>query len=74
LWREGYRVKKFYLSDKEKKIAGVCGGFAEYFDIDVTFVRLLFVIGALFGGLTILIYIILWIVAPKQPKDKKESV
>lgn len=67
-------MKKFYISDKERKIAGVCGGLAEYLDIDVTFVRLFFVIGAFFGGLTILIYIVLWIVAPKRPKDKKESV
>jgi phage shock protein C len=67
-------VKKFCLSNKEKKIAGVCGGLAEYFDIDVTFVRLLFVIGAFFGGLAILIYVVLWLVAPRRPKDKKEPV
>ena len=64
-------MKKFYLSDKEKKIGGVCGGLAEYFDADVTFVRLLFVLCALFGGITIAIYLILWIVAPRRPKDKK---
>lgn len=59
-------MKKFYLSNKEKKMGGVCAGLAEYFDVDVTFVRLLFVIGAFFGGLTILVYLILWIVAPRR--------
>lgn len=61
-------MKKFYLSDTEKKIGGVCGGLAEYFNLDVTFVRLLFVIGALFAGLTIIIYLTLWIIAPRHPK------
>ena len=67
-------MKKFYLSDKEKRIGGVCAGVAEYFNIDVTFVRLLFVIGAFFGGLAILVYIVLWIVAPRHPNGKKEQV
>ena len=62
-------MKKFYLSGTEKKIWGVCGGLAEYFKIDSTFVRLMFVVLALFGGLTVLIYIVLWIVAPRRPKD-----
>lgn len=62
-------MKKFYLSTTDKKIGGVCGGIAEYFSVDSTFVRLLFVLFFLFGGLTLLIYIVLWIIAPKRPKD-----
>ena len=61
-------MKKFYLSESEKKIGGVCGGIAEYFTLDVTFVRLLFVLLALIGGLTIFIYLVLWIIAPRRPK------
>lgn len=63
-------MKKFYLSNTEKKIGGVCGGISELFNIDVTFVRLLFVLGALFAGLTIVIYLVLWIVAPRKPKQE----
>lgn len=65
-------MKKFYLSSSDRKIGGVCGGIAEYFNFDPTFVRLVFVLLALLGGLTILIYIVLWIVAPRRArKDEK---
>jgi phage shock protein C len=51
----------------ERKIAGVCAGFAEYFDIDVTIVRVVWLIVALFGGGGVLAYIIAWIVMPEAP-------
>jgi len=52
----------------ERKIAGVCAGFAQYFDIDVTIVRVVWLIVALCGGGGILAYIIAWIVMPEaQP-------
>ena len=63
-------MKKFYLSGTDKKIGGVCGGLAEYFNVDSTFMRLLFALLAIVGGLTVFIYIILWIVAPKKSKNK----
>ena len=66
-------MKKFYLSDTDKKIGGVCGGLAEYFKVDSTFVRLLFALLALIGGLTIFIYIVLWIVAPRKSKEGKKA-
>ena len=59
--------KKLYRSTTDKKIGGVCGGLAEYFDIDVLLVRLLFVVVALIGGGGVLLYIILWIVTPERP-------
>jgi phage shock protein C len=62
-------MKKLYLSSTEKKIGGVCGGIAEYFDIDPTFVRLLFILGGLLGGFTIIAYIALWIISPRRPND-----
>ena len=52
----------------ERKIAGVCAGFAEYFDLDVTIVRVVWLIVALFGGGGILAYIIAWIVMPEEPE------
>ena len=51
----------------ERKIAGVCAGFAEYFDIDVTIVRVVWLIAAIFGGGGVLAYIIAWIIMPEAP-------
>jgi phage shock protein C len=59
--------KRMYRSHKEKMIGGVCGGIAEYFDIDPVFVRILFVVAVFAGGSGILAYIICWIVIPQQP-------
>jgi len=51
-----------------RRIAGVCGGIGEYFGIDPTLVRIIFVLGALFtGGTVALAYIVLWIVVPEAP-------
>ena len=55
-------------SRANRKIAGVCAGFAEYFDLDVTVVRVVWLIVALFGGGGILAYIIAWIVMPEEPE------
>lgn len=50
---------------REKKIAGVCAGFARYFDLDVTFMRILWLAMAILtGGLGVLVYLAAWIVIP----------
>ena len=59
--------RKLMRSRVNRKIAGVCAGFAEYFDLDVTVVRVVWLIVALFGGGGILAYIIAWIVMPEEP-------
>ena len=59
--------KRLYRSHKEKMIGGVCGGLAEYFDIDPVFVRILFVVAVFAGGSGVLGYIICWIIIPEQP-------
>ena len=59
--------KKLYRSLTDKKLAGVCGGLAEYFGIDSTLVRLLLVLAVLFAGVGILAYIIAAIVMPVKP-------
>ena len=62
-------AKKLYRSSNQRVIAGVCGGLAEYFDIDVTIVRLIAVALLLPGGLPgFLPYIIMWIVVPTKEK------
>jgi phage shock protein PspC (stress-responsive transcriptional regulator) len=51
-------------------LAGVCGGLAEYFDIDVSVVRVLWVIGTLLSiGLGILAYIVMLIIFPENPEE-----
>lgn len=59
--------KKLYRSVTDKMIGGVCGGLAEYFDIDPVIVRLIFVLAVIFGGSGILAYLILWIIIPQRP-------
>jgi phage shock protein C len=51
----------------DRKIAGVCAAFAEYFDLDVTVVRVVWLLIAIFGGGGLLAYIIAWIVIPEAP-------
>ena len=48
--------------------AGVCRGFAEYFDLDIALIRVVWVLVALFGGGGVLAYIIAWIVVPNEPE------
>lgn len=59
--------KKLYRSKIDVKIAGVCGGIAEYFDIDPTLVRLGWILFVLLGGSGILGYIIAWLIMPQRP-------
>ena len=62
-------MKKFYLSESEKKIGGVCGGLGELFDKDPTFIRILFVVVSLFWGFGIILYLIMWLIVPLKPKE-----
>lgn len=59
--------KKLYRSATDKKIAGVCGGIAEYFDVDSTLIRLAAVFLMIFAGTGLLAYIICAIVMPVAP-------
>ena len=57
--------KEFVRSDTEKIVAGVCGGVADYFDIDVNLVRALTVIGAVISfGTVALVYLAAWMLMP----------
>jgi len=50
-------------------LGGVCGGLAEYFDVDVTIVRLLWVLAFFAGGAGVLAYLVGWIIIPQEPSD-----
>ena len=58
--------KKLYRSKTDKKIFGVCGGLAEYFDVDVTVIRILFLVGLLIVGGGLLAYLICALVMPEK--------
>lgn len=64
------KMKRLYRSGKEKVLGGVCGGLGEYFGIDPTIVRLLWILFFLAYGAGVLAYIIAWIIIPKNPKHK----
>jgi len=59
-------AKKLYRSRTDRKIWGVCGGLAQYFDIDPTIVRMIFFVSLLCGTLGFWIYIIMAIVVPNE--------
>ncbi len=59
--------KRLMRSSHDKKIAGVCGGLAEYFEIDPTIIRVVWLLAIFLGGTGFLAYIILWIVLPVAP-------
>ncbi|RYG74413.1 PspC domain-containing protein [Lentibacillus lipolyticus] len=58
--------KRLYRSRSERMISGICGGLAEYFDIDPTIIRLLFAALAFAGGASIYAYIIGLFVIPNE--------
>ncbi len=58
--------KKLYRDEYHKMIGGVCAGMAEYFEMDVTVIRLLFAFSVIIMGVGFIPYIVLWIVLPKK--------
>ena len=61
--------KKLYRSQVDKIIAGVAGGLAQYFEVDPMIVRLLFILITVIGGSGVLVYIILWMLLPRNPQE-----
>ena len=62
--KEVISLKKLYRSTQDKKLCGVCGGLAEYLDMDPTIIRLIWAILTVFAGMGILLYIISALVIP----------
>ena len=59
--------KRLVRSTTDKKIAGVCAGLADYFDLDPTIIRLVWLLAFLCAGAGLLAYIVLWIALPSGP-------
>ena len=66
--------KKLYRSKKDEKLAGVCGGIAEYLGIDSTLVRLIWALFVLCAGSGVLAYIVCALVIPEKPDDESIDV
>lgn len=59
--------KRLYKSRTEKKLGGVCGGIAQYFDIDPTIVRLAWLVAVFCAGGGLIAYLIAYVVIPQEP-------
>lgn len=57
---------RLYRSEKNKILGGVAGGLGEFFNLDPTIVRIIFILLTIFGGSGFLIYLILWIIVPSE--------
>jgi len=60
--------KRLYLSDTDRKIGGVCGGLGEYFGVDPTLIRLIWILLIFVGGTGLLAYFIAWAIIPQKPR------
>lgn len=67
------RSRPLYRSVRDRSIAGICGGLAAYFGIDVTMLRLVTLLLMIFGGLSIWFYVILWLILPEEPIQGPQS-
>ena len=59
-------MKKLRRTGYNKKIAGVCGAFADYFDLDPTLIRIIWACSILLGGTGLLAYLICWLLIPLE--------
>jgi phage shock protein PspC (stress-responsive transcriptional regulator) len=59
-------MKKLHRLSAQKKLAGVCAGLGEYFDLDPLFFRLFFLVSLFFGGIGALVYLLLWVMVPEK--------
>ena len=60
-------TRKLYRSKSDRVLAGVCGGLAQYFNLDATLIRVLFVLLAVLGGAGLVLYVAMWVIVPNQP-------
>ncbi len=68
--RKPGEIRRLYRSGKDRILGGVCGGIAEYLGVDPVIIRLLWIVGTLAWGAGIILYIIFWIIIPRNPKHK----
>ena len=65
--KEMETTKRLYRDTKNRLIGGVCSGLGDYFNVDYSIIRIIWLLLFLFGGIGLLAYIIAWIVVPEKP-------
>ncbi len=63
------KTRKLYRSQKSRMLAGVCGGVAEYLAIDVTIVRIAWLLASLFNGIGVIAYLVFLLLVPNNPEQ-----
>jgi phage shock protein C len=64
-------MKKLYRSTQDKKVAGICGGLGEYFEVDSNIIRILMILFFVFSGLLgIVFYLLGWVIIPEEGKER----
>lgn len=66
-------IKRLYRSGKDKLVGGVCGGIAEYLNVDPVIIRLIWAVSVFYYGTGVLLYVIAWIIIPRNPEHKWED-
>ncbi|MEE4194318.1 MAG: PspC domain-containing protein [Anaerolineae bacterium] len=66
--------KRLYRSESDVMLGGVCAGLGEFFDLDPTIIRLIFVVLFLTGSLGFWVYVVMWIVVPLESAVKGSAV
>jgi phage shock protein C len=61
--------KRLYRSRRNRVLAGICGGLADFFHMDPTWIRLFFILFFFLGGSAFLVYIIMWLIVPLEPDN-----
>lgn len=64
------KIKKLYRSGRNKVVAGICGGLAEYLGVDPTVIRLIWLLSFVIGGAGFVAYLFAWLIMPKNPKHR----
>lgn len=67
-------MKRLYRSENNRQIAGVCGGIAEYLNIDASYIRLAFLLATVLGGPGVALYIIMWIIIPEESQVHQDKM
>jgi phage shock protein PspC (stress-responsive transcriptional regulator) len=71
--KEEKKIKRLYKSSDDKMIGGVCAGIAEYFNVDPTLIRLVWLLLGLAGGTGFVAYLVAWIIIPENPGSNKNQ-
>ena len=62
-------AKRLFRSRRDALVAGVCGGLADYFKVDPSLVRLVFIIAIFLGGAGLVVYLVAWLIVPENPEQ-----